>query len=74
MERYVSISYSFRTLCFWTFLMLVLIHWFCCAWGLVAQEQGTQRTPGLETAQVRATLEVHEHYPLRLEWRAACAQ
>ena len=30
--------------------------------------------PGVETAQVRATLEVHEHYPLRLEWRAACAQ
>jgi len=30
--------------------------------------------PGLESAQVRATLEVHEHYPLRLEWRAVCAQ
>ena len=30
--------------------------------------------PGVETAQVRATLEVHEHYPLRLEWRAAGAQ
>ena len=29
--------------------------------------------PGVETAQVQATLEVHEHYPLRLEWRAACS-
>ena len=31
-------------------------------------------SPGVQTAQVRATLEVHEHYPLRLEWRVACAQ
>ena len=22
----------------------VLIHWFCCVWGLVGHEQGTQRT------------------------------
>ena len=47
-QRYVSISYTSRTLVFWTFLMLVLIHWFCCVWGLMGQEQGTQRTAALE--------------------------
>ena len=52
LERYISISYSARTLVFWTFLMLVLIHWFCCVWGLVGQEQGTQRTAELEAIRL----------------------
>ena len=56
LERYVSISYSVRTLFSWTLLMLVLIHWFCCVWGLVGQEQGTQRTLELETLRL-ATFE-----------------
>lgn len=56
LERYISISYSARTLVFWTFLMLVLIHWFCCVWGLVGQEQGTQRTAELEAIRL-ATFE-----------------
>ena len=43
-ESYVTVSYSTRTLVFWTFLVLVLIHWFCCVWGLVGHEQGTQRS------------------------------
>jgi hypothetical protein len=52
LERYISISYTTRTLCFWTFLMLILIHWFCCVWGLLGQEQGTQRTDELEVLRL----------------------
>ena len=49
-ERYVTISYTTRTLVFWTFFMLVLIHWFCCVWGLVGQ--GTQRTGETEALRL----------------------
>ena len=52
LERYIAISYSTRTLVFWTLLMLILIHWFCCTWGLVAQEYGTLRNPELEEARL----------------------
>lgn len=52
LEKYISISYTARTLCFWTFLMLVLIHWFCCVWGLLGQEQGSQRNDDLEVLRL----------------------
>lgn len=47
-EHYVSISHSSRTLLWWMFMLIVTVHWFCCAWGLTAQLYGSQRTPELE--------------------------
>lgn len=35
--------------------MLTLIHWFCCAWGLLAVLHGSQRTPELAAAAAAAT-------------------
>lgn len=52
-EHYISISHATRTLLWWSFMLLVTIHWFCCCWGLVAQLQGTQRSDEL-TALVSA--------------------
>ena len=36
----------------WTLIMLVIIHWFCCSWGLISAEIGTQRTFELEAARL----------------------
>ena len=51
-ERYVSISYTTRTLVFWTLLMVILVHWFCCIWGIVGLEQGSQRSDELEALRL----------------------
>ena len=49
-EHYISISHSMRTLLWWCFLLVTVVHWFCCVWGLTAQLQGSQRTPELMAA------------------------
>ena len=43
-HRHITISYATKTLITWTFILLICIHWYCCAWGLLAQLEGTQRT------------------------------
>ena len=46
-EHHVSISHSNRSLLKWTILLITVVHWFICVWGLAAQLQGSQRTPEL---------------------------
>lgn len=47
LESVIVLSFATKTLIWWTILMLTLIHWFCCVWGLVAMLHGTQRTSAL---------------------------
>ena len=53
LEHYISISHSTRSLLTWTMILLTVVHWFICCWGLVAQLQGSQRDSEL-TALVAA--------------------
>lgn len=53
-EKHFTISNTTKTLIFWTGLVLVVIHWYCCFWGLLAQLEGTQRTAVLEHARVNS--------------------
>lgn len=46
----LNISYTVRTAMFWMAVVLVIVHWFACTWGIVALLQETQRTPQLLTA------------------------
>ena len=43
----LNISYTVRTAFFWMVVVLLSIHWFCCAWGIVALLQESQRTAAL---------------------------
>ena len=51
-EMYVDISNTTKTLMFWTWLVLTVIHWFCCGWCVLALLMGTQRTAELEAARM----------------------
>lgn len=42
-----NISFTIRTACFWMVVVLMVIHWFCCSWGILALIQETQRTEEL---------------------------
>jgi len=48
----INISHATRTLVFWTFATLALLHWYVCSWCLLAQAMGTQRTQELEAVRV----------------------
>ena len=50
MERYVTISHAVRALTFWIGLVVLLTHWYCCAWGILAAFVGND----LRTAELEA--------------------
>ena len=53
-ERYLdfNVSHATRTVVFWTFALLILIHWYVCWWNLLAQLMATQRSDVLEAARL----------------------
>ena len=42
-----NISFTVKTAIFWVIFMLVVLHWFCCLWGILSLIQETQRTDEL---------------------------
>ena len=46
----ISLSYAQRDLIAWTTILLFVLHFFTCAWGIVAQLSPTLRTPELQAA------------------------
>ena len=42
-----NISFTIRTAAFWMAVVLMVIHWFCCSWGILALIQESQRTEEL---------------------------
>ena len=44
LETKLAMSFSTRTLLWWTFILLVVVHWNCCIWGLVADLFGSQHS------------------------------
>lgn len=56
-EKYIAIRHSTRAVIFWTTVILLLTHWYCCTWGLVHQLWTPQRTDALEAARINGTCE-----------------
>jgi len=46
----LNISFTVKTSLFWVVIILMVLHWYCCIWGILALIQDTQRTPALAAA------------------------
>lgn len=42
-SEWLNLKYTSRAVLFWIVVMLVVIHWFCCSWGILSLIQDTQR-------------------------------
>lgn len=49
-ENHITIPFSQRALLMWSMVLLLMLHWFSCAWAVVAVTQGSLRTPELQSA------------------------
>jgi hypothetical protein len=63
-ESSFAVSSTKQQLGFWSFLAIVLLHWFACGWGLIPALQGSQRA-GME-APLEAALSK------RMDYDASC--
>lgn len=63
-ESSFAVSSTKQQLMFWSFLAIVLLHWFACGWGLIPALQGSQR------AGVEAALEAN--VAKRMDYDASC--
>ena len=49
-SQLLTISFTYRTMFFWIVVLALSIHWFCCAWGMLALVQTSQRTADVADA------------------------